>query len=1651
MRKRRNLGWAIAVIWAVSHPTLAQQKYNFPDGQPEFITYTADILAKTQKPDLVRLAEVFQNVWNGSGLNTAHKEKIISTSKKLVNAKAMLNVTFMHYYNAICWGLNEQKINATQMSEFLTVGEKVALMKNLKDINAFFERSAHFLLNRAIYTSKTNRCFATGTFKFDFLDKPDEALAKQLSAAPTETDSIPLQPTDLAGPIIKFTNINLILASTYDSTGVKGTEGVFLITKNRFLGKGGKFDWKSVELDPNQVYVDLDAYSFEVSKAIFAAKNVEMHYRPLFSQAIKGDMEFVSRPRKNVYSAIYPKFISAESNISINNFGKDLSYRGGFSLEGRNIFSNSRSAQALSVFQAQREFVSEEEGKTTREMRPAFRVASKRFAITDSLITSPSAKFSLYFGSNDSLYHAQMQLKFLRKKNELQMIRDRNTAAGNTPFINSFHKFYIDVDVVRYDLTKDSMDIYMLSGDQSLRPAVFESFDYFDRDRYTSMRGFNDFHPLRLLTQYAQKEGITSFYVRTLAESTRKNEGILRNVMIDLRNRGYIDFDDASGLITLGQRADKNDSTDLFLNAAIKVNAKTAGVQDKKLYDLYDHDNYIINSVVSGLPNASLNRGDKNEMIIRGIDSFMISKELNVKIIPDKSLRRIKIFGGRNFFLEKGEITVGNFRFVGRDFFLLYDEFNLEMPVIDKVLFAVQDTTDEEKHVKYYGGEVSFKPGRMIINDILNKSGRKKGFIRDSKEDSYEAFPKLSIPEGGTVYFKTGYRQNFAYDSTRAQFVLDEVDMDSLTSKVPIFPGSFKSNIFPEFKEILLPMPSPDSTMGFVHKPPKAGYPLYPNHDKIKKAHMKFSRDLVMNSLGLFSGGEITYLTATLKAPEFIFMPDSLTSDNIEFKVAPGTIEGGEFAEASGKTAQLRWLSSEDRMIISNLGEIERLEATRAAMPQNAFDQRYKDKLFALYGNANPITLRGNLTITTEGLKGEGNLVRRDFTLLSVSEEPFGFGVSKFGAKNVEFRINSKFRNPYQFDRGDFYVENKAVLLGNFVDVDIDLGAGKARIHPDEEFSDYTSLALPYAEYRTSIKEALWDLGKQTLDMEGDTTTYFTSTIFGSEDFNPENLVFRAQKAFYDIPNLTMRLSGIPYINSADASIVPKEGKAIILKDAEMQELKEAKVLIDTLNRYHRLFNGNIKIKSRLDFEGDATYQFVNVKKDTFNVKFDKFELISLADIEKTDKKRNKEKDNPEKQTTRKKRKGAAIPRSTFAQGTVTEEDKFYITSKILYKGNVKMYATRKDLTLDGFIKLDLSSRTDFNNWIPYKSDKGDAVTLELDKQVKIDQDVVTSGLHFTEGTADLYTTFMSPKHSDKDLDIFLASGTLDYNPNINEFKISPKEKRNGTSHIGNQLIFDDSKAEIFVEGAYNFMDANASSYVKTVGTGRINTKTKAVSFDMFLPFNLPIQYKSVVQMHNIILPKLPEKPYSFTKGDPLGNKIAELVGDKAFKSYLAESAGKPTAIWLAGEEVKKPLVFSSVNMKWSEEYKTLYSVDSLHLMNIAEKTVNAKVPGYIEFHKNSAGDGFIVFIQPTEEVWYYFELEAGTFSALSSDEPFNQGVVGKGVVLAAIDKKEAFTAKFKELYGAKEIGEIKKKEVAEEKKVEEKKEEKKKEEGDGF
>ncbi|WP_299456740.1 hypothetical protein [uncultured Microscilla sp.] len=1649
------------------------QRYKFPKEEEKFIGFVAKELKKAKAEYSKRVGEAFSSIWNGTAamagakLTASQKQKIIAISKKMARKRFMMNREYTKFYGMLANGITTHHI-ASSLDDILEVTEKVVSKLGTREISVYFKNLHTFFIYQkqgvyTLYGTRFNSLLGMdGKFSISFVanDTQSEAITKKyMDVSSADTD-----PAYIKGAIIELTNINLVFKTPFDSLAVRKTDGAFMITKSRFLGNGGTFDWESLNLDPTKVYCKLGYYNMNVARPILKSRDVSFYYLSLFKTPLKGDFEFQSQRRRNNYVANFPRFISTKNDITMPNIGGDLAVKGAFTLIGNRVYSSAARNGDLARFWGKKKIPDSDEEEVS------FLALAKKFQIfhdgavkdksiyrknlgADSLSTlrARQAVLSMYLGL-DSLYHPKLGVRYSKEKHQIDFIRDRSHR--HVPFLNNHHRFFIHADIMQFDVEKDTMDFYMLGG-QGIRPASFESFDFHNQERYTRMIGTFPFHPLKLFTAYAKRNAqvatdedgneIKYFYIKDITEYSGRSEGTMKAVANFLHEKGYINYNDVTGKIVLGYRIQHNTTTDAFLKSVDRIKKGHNNARDSTNYVQYDHDNMFIVSLMDTkdtsnsreirinkkdtsytvkvsrnaerIPNASLHRTNR-EMLIRGIETFPVSDSLNVNIKPYN--KQVKVYANRAVQMEHGEITVGNFRFIGKEFFFLYETFTLEMPRIDSVLFVLKDTISKEE--SEYGSEIRFGAGTMQINDAKNKSGRKKGKIFEGMNEgkTYEQFPQLSIPEGGVVYFRTDYRKNFAYDSTTVFEIDKPLEMDSLTSKVPSFKGVFKSKMFPDIKEQMIPLP--DKKLGFRHKPPPGGYPLYPEHDKVKNVHIKFNSDLTMTAEGLYGGGVIKYLTTTVSSPEFFFMPDSTTSENSNFTVGKGKMNGAEFANAQGKTAQLNWVVTADSMVFNNSRELEK---AGEILSKKDFKQKYREKLFKVYDNNDAIALRGDIIVKSSGLYAAGEAIRRDFRIISF-EEPFKFNINSFKGYKNNIEINSEQRDPFEYN-ASFYTDSPALLQGNFVDVDFDLMKGEAVIKPYPEYADiedYYPFVFPYAQYKTSIKEALWSLKDETIAMKGDSTSTFTSTIFGGGEINDErDLTFNATNAFYDIKNLSMQLDGIPYIVSADAKIYPNEGKATVLKNAEMQTLKEARLVIDTLNGYHRLFDGEINIRSRMEFAGQATYQFINVIKDTFNIKFDEFKLTDADEIKGV---------NPaeKKLAEQRRKKGQIVPKHTISQGKVTEDDKFYLTTRILYKGNVKMYADRKPLELDGFIKLDLKSRRDLDNWLPYKSDKGDSVVLDIKKRIKVGKGVyLTSGLHFTHDGDDLYTTFLSPSLHKDDIEVFLAFGNLSYNPAINEFKIEPKEKTERKSFAGNTLIFDDSKSTVYMEGKFGIMDKHNSKYLNSSGAAHIDMRDSTFRLDMFTTVDLPIPPKAMAAMAKNVETVKEINRRGLNQSDTLFYRVAELVGDKDIKHYLSKAAkvSEPLPFSQISKTLQKPIVLSEVPLKWSKEYHTFHSHGKIGLMSILDKEFNTEVDGFFEIRKNPNGDAFSIYLQVSPSVWYFIDLDQDQLMLLSSDEAFNAeiearakpGGKGKfGMELAEIDQKEGFLQKFQEVYG---------------------------------
>lgn len=956
-------------------------------------------------------------------------------------------------------------------------------------------------------------------------------------------------------------------------------------------------------------------------------------------------------------------------------------------------------------------------------------------------------------------------------------------------------------------------------------------------------------------------------------------------------------------------------------------------VKDKSIHLLesvkgtVDYDNIKIHSLIDTVANASINL-KKNTLTVWGVEEFKVSDSLKVRVKPDSSI--IQFLHNRDIKF-KGTIDAGNFEITGRDFMLKYDSFYVDLKRIDSIRFYVTDKDGSRRRVNnsmvgadstaaVAGGlqaNANKTSGTLYINRPDNKSGK----IR------YSNYPRLDASAGGAIYFDRNDVLNGAYDRS-VFFVVPPFKLDSLNDADPAainFDGTFVSNgMFPSFKEKLHTMP--DNSLGFTHAVPRSGYDVYGGPGK-------FYGGISLDHAGIRASGKIDYLAATVESKDFVFYPDSVIASGTVGDIKEFQIGNVKFPHVAVPDYQLKWYPKQDKFKLKNTKEP-----------------------FQLYKNT--ATLNGVTTVSKTGVTASGWMTTRGSETFS---KEFTFNTDDFRARHARFDV--KTGNP-----------DKPALRGKDVRLEFDLAKNFATISPEVE--GIAAIDFPYAQFKTSITKAVWDLNTQKIQMTKAPDVPIENSYFYTTRKDLDSLSFNAEKAEYDIKSGELKVSGIPYIVVADAKITPDHNEVLILENAKIGQLTNTVIILDTLNGYHRLTQGVVDIISRKEFKGYATYQYVNAANDTFAIKMTDFHLEQIVD----------------EANTKKRRRKVAATLQTVADGKVDPSEKIHIAPRIYYKGDMVMYATRPALELKGFVKLDLKKIKGYDTWIVYNQ-SGDEkeIYLDFDNAITEEGRKVKAGLHFASDNS-LYITFVFDKKDEADDDFFLPSGSLFFDKESSEFKIEDRQKASGEKLSGKIFNYNEERQEVKFEGPVNFFKnfKDFSLTASALGSGNLESNEIKLNALMLLDMGIPTSAYQTMAL------KLQDIIKNEGANEALGDqaellyKIANITDERTAKDY--EQKSQQGYVPLATiPQLGAPIVFPNVNLKWSQTKKAFYSEGAIGISNIGRTDINGAFEGFMEIRRNEDGTpAYHVFFKASPEAWYYFGYEDNRLMVHSSDPAFN-------------------------------------------------------------
>ena len=880
----------------------AQKIEKLPEGDEKmlsFLTKLFDDLKKDSGKEIIQ--KTLAPMWlEGNVYSETEKLKFRETLDLFVESKSKVFPDFENYINAfILFPLSEK--TETELLAWNDIILKIYNDKKLKKFGSeYVESSIGLFKDHTFYktewiawkTDNTNYIFA-----FDSL------------------------------PRIEFPSLNLKCYSKGDSTVIYETSGNYFPTLEKFIGNKGKVTWQRAGYDPNKTYATFNNYSIRIKESKYAIDSV-LFYNEFFDQPLKGKLTEKVMSNKNEDNTDYPTFESYFKRLEIKNIVPNVDYEGGFKMSGKKLEgTGSKEDPAKITFY--------------REKKPLLIAQSLRFEIRPDRIKGANTSIKIRLDS-DSICHPDLFFLFIKKSRDLELSRTEE-GISPSPFQNTYHEVEMYFETLKWNIDAP----FMSFGSFGATPggfADFESIDYFKKKRFSTLAGISTDHPVYLLKRTG--DAMQSNFFNAIDFAKQAHTGVEQwiPILIDLTNKGYIQYDLETRNIVLLEKLFKHVQN-------IKGNA--------------DYDAIQFISEVNRAENARLSLLDR-DILIKGVNSVLLSDSQKVCLYPNDG--EVLLHKDRDFSFS-GRLNTGNFELLGAKYNFIYDQFKFEMTEVDSCVIYVDDLEGIPDNFGNYP-KIRIKnvlaglSGTLEVDHPTNKSGY------HSKD--YPSYPILTCNKSSNVFWDNYTIQKGAYKKDGFYYEVDPFTLDSLDNfktKNLKFTGTLISGgVFPDIKEPLVLMD--DFSLGFHVNTGESGYPAY-------GGKAKTTGDLTLNISGLKGKGKLEYLTSTSTSEAFTYTPIEV------FGLA------STFKNEIDKKANVPDATS-SKIELSYIPQKDKLEVTTKEILIDCF--------------AKEAVFKGTMRLQPTGMTASGEA---NFVGAKLSSKNFKFKSRKMLADTAQFQLKS--------------------------------------------------------------------------------------------------------------------------------------------------------------------------------------------------------------------------------------------------------------------------------------------------------------------------------------------------------------------------------------------------------------------------------------------------------------------------------------------------------------------------------------------------------------------------------------------------------------------------------------------------------------------
>ncbi len=924
---------------------------------------------------------------------------------------------------------------------------------------------------------------------------------------------------------VEFEHTDLVCKTLKeDSITIFNTSGRVFPLDNIWEGTGGKVTWEIGGYDSTSVFAELKDYKVELKMSEYEAEDVTFINKEYLKEPMKGKLQDKVKHVSKTENATYPRFYSYTETFYINDLYTGVDYTGGLSMQGAKMVGRGTPQHPAHLYIFRNDTVVLEASSLYFGFK-SDRVASEQTSITIKL-------------KQDSIYHPDLYLDFRTDARELTLLKtDSYTSQG--PYTNSYHNLEMNFDQLIWRIDEDYMRFTAPRG-TTIGNAYFESVNYFNFNKYESMMMMDRVHPLISIRSFSKQFLNETFPIQAYAKYMGMSGVQVKHQIMRMAYNGFVYYDPNSEIVTIKP----------------KLHNYIAASVNRIDYDVIGFES----QVETPLENAVFDLRSY-DLIINGIPSIQVSDSQNVVIYPKGS--KITVKQNRNFVFD-GKVEAGLITFEGSQMVFNYDNFSINMQMVDAVKLDYL-TGDLDNYGLGVTGSINNMIQGLTGNLLIDKADNKSGRVY------YPEYPIFTSNEQSYVYYESDNLFGGVYNSNDFYFAVDPFTMDSLdnfNAYSMVYKGEFVSaGILPTFREEL--SLQEDNSLGFKHKTPDDGLPLYGGKGKL------FDEIQLSNS-GLRGTGTLKYLTSTTWSEEFQFFPDSMNSKSQKYTISKKS-DATQFPSVKSVNNDVHWQPYGNKMYVAE-----------------------KDSSFNMFNDST--YLSGNLLLEPSGLSGKGRMDLKNSDLVS---DRFTYKANEIFADTSDFFLKSLKATGF------------TVLTEN-VNSHISFTKRKGWFGSNE---GYSLVTFPENKYISYIDQFIWDMpekevamGARSVPEEPDYTQEDVEPEgprFISTDPDQDSLSFVSPLAYYDYEKNLINGTGVKFLEVADARIYPKKGLITVRPDYKVETLTEARIKANRTSGYHSLHDATVHIEGRKDYYGMGNYDYVDENDDVQELHFQEVKVDS--------------------------------------------------------------------------------------------------------------------------------------------------------------------------------------------------------------------------------------------------------------------------------------------------------------------------------------------------------------------------------------------------------------------------------------------------------